>query len=226
MSEETEILATFDVYADAYCAKDIDGLMELFDGGDDISLIGTGADELCTGRAEIRSLFERNFSEATAERFEWHWRHLTRRGDAATVAASLTIHLSVNGNPLTVPIRWTVSLHRLDERWLWLHRHASAAATNQDDGAAYPGRTHSWRRDPAVRYTDLDPSSVLLDPRTQRIFDLNPAGRVVWESIDEGIETAVERVIATFAVDEEAARRDVALLVAQLADAGLVVPDG
>ncbi len=83
--------ATLDTYADAYCAKDVGGLMALFDPGDDVSVIGTGADELCTSQAEIRRLFERNFAEATADRFDWHWRHVTRRGDTATVAASLTI---------------------------------------------------------------------------------------------------------------------------------------
>ena len=72
MSEESEVLATLDAYADAYCAKDTDVLMALFDTGDDISVIGTGADELCAGRSEIRDLFERNFAAATAHRFEWH----------------------------------------------------------------------------------------------------------------------------------------------------------
>ncbi len=142
MSESSEVLATLDTYADAYCAKNVGDLMALFDPRDDVSVIGTGADELCTGQAEIRRLFERNFAEATADRFDWHWRHVTRRGDSATVAASLTIHLHVNGDPLAVPIRWTVSLHRLDGPWLWLHRHASAAATNQDHGAAYPGQAN------------------------------------------------------------------------------------
>ncbi len=71
-------------------------------------------------------------------------------------------------------------------------------------------------------FTDLDACSVLLHPRTQRVFDLNPTGTVVWNSIDDGIETAVERVVATFAIDEERARLDVTALLAQLADAGLV----
>ena len=141
MSVEDEVLATFEGYADAYCGKDLDALMALFDPGDDISVIGTGADELCAGRSDIRALFERNFAEATAGRFEWHWRHVTVRGDTATVAASLTIHLLVAGEALAVPVRWTVSLHRDEGRWLWLHRHASAAASDQDDGAAYPGQT-------------------------------------------------------------------------------------
>lgn len=54
MTPERDLLATLDEYADAYCAKDIDRLMRLFDEGDDVSVIGTGEDELCSGRAEIR----------------------------------------------------------------------------------------------------------------------------------------------------------------------------
>ena len=40
MTTEDDILATLEEYADAYCAKDIDRLMALFDAGDDISVIG------------------------------------------------------------------------------------------------------------------------------------------------------------------------------------------
>jgi ketosteroid isomerase-like protein len=135
---EAEILATLEEYASAYCAKDLDRLMALFDEGDDISIIGTGADELCAGRAAIRDLFARNFSEATAEQFEWHWTKVTVRGDTAVVATTLTIHLDMDGNKIQVPIRWTVSLCRKSGGWLWLHRHASAAAGGQDEGTAYP----------------------------------------------------------------------------------------
>ncbi len=46
MSPHGELLVTLDEYADAYCAKNLDRLMALFDTGDDISIIGTGADEL------------------------------------------------------------------------------------------------------------------------------------------------------------------------------------
>ena len=138
MHEQDEILATLDLYADAYCAKDIGRLMQLFDTGDDISVIGTGQDELCSGPLQIRDLFERNFAEATAERFDWHWRQVTRRGEAAVVAATLTIHLQLDNQPVQVPMRWTVSLAKTNGRWAWLHRHASSAADSQDEGAAYP----------------------------------------------------------------------------------------
>ena len=138
MALDRGMLATMDEYADAYCAKDIGRLMALFDEGEDISVIGTGQDELCSGREQIQDLFLRNFSEATASRFEWHWRQTTLRGDTGLVSASLTIHLRVDGKPLQVPLRWTVVARRDGDRWLWLHRHASSAAASQEEGGAYP----------------------------------------------------------------------------------------
>ncbi len=138
MDQESALLATLDSYADAYCAKNIDELMSLFDDGDDISVIGTGEDELCSGRDQIRSLFLRNFDDATANRFEWHWRQPTVRGDTGVVAVLLTIHLEIDGRFVKVPIRWTVTAHHDDKRWVWLHRHASSAALSQDKGTAYP----------------------------------------------------------------------------------------
>ncbi len=47
MTTERDILDTLETYAEAYCEKDIGRLMELFDVGNDISIIGTGADDMC-----------------------------------------------------------------------------------------------------------------------------------------------------------------------------------
>ena len=138
MAEEEAVLATLEEYAEAYCSKDVDRLMSLFDDGDDVSLIGTGADELCTGRSAIEAVIRRNFAEATATRFQWHWKHVTITDGFAVVAITLTIHLSTRDGPLQVPVRWTVSLALRSGRWRWLHRHASSAAASQEEGAAYP----------------------------------------------------------------------------------------
>lgn len=132
------VLATLDAYAAAYCAKDIKTLMAVFDDSDDISAIGTGADELCAGRSEVQDLFLRNFAEATATRFEWDWVVPTISDTHAVVAATLLIHLELDGKLIQVPVRWTVVMRRAADRWVWLHRHASAAAAGQDEGQAYP----------------------------------------------------------------------------------------
>ena len=132
------ILATLDDYAGAYCAKDIDSLMHVFDNSDNISVIGTGADEICVGRDAVRDLFLRNFDEASANRFEWNWVDTRVSENHAVISTTLTIHLEYMKKQLKVPLRWTVVLKKEDDRWVWIHRHASTSASNQEDGQAYP----------------------------------------------------------------------------------------
>ena len=136
------VMATLEEYARTYCSKDIDGLMAVFDDCDEISVIGTGADELCCGRTQVRELFLRNFNEARVHRFDWDWRHATIDGGHAVVAVSLRIDLELDGARSQVPLRWTVSLRRREGRWVWLHRHASSPASDQGDGWAYPTGDH------------------------------------------------------------------------------------
>lgn len=138
MNNAQSVLNTLDEYAEAYCAKDVERIMDLFSDEDEISVIGTGADELCSGGEQIRALFQRNFEEATAHHFEWDWRHVTIAGDCAVVATTLTIQLRVDNDEIQVPLRWTVCLIKCSENWKWLHRHASSAAATQEEGAAYP----------------------------------------------------------------------------------------
>lgn len=138
MNDQSAVLATLEEYAAAYCDKDLPRLMAIFVEGEQISLIGTGADELCSGRDMVASVFERNFRDATATRFEWLWEDVAIHGNAATVAVTLNIHLTIDGESLIVPVRWTVSLVKPGADWKWVHRHASSAAGSQDDGAAYP----------------------------------------------------------------------------------------
>ena len=138
MNEQQAVLATLEDYATSYCEKDIDGLMNVFADGDGISLIGTGADELCGGREAVRKVFLRNFEEATAKQFEWHWKHIIILDVQAVVSITLTIHLDYHGQDIKVPVRWTVALSKQGGQWRWLHRHASAAASSQDSGTAYP----------------------------------------------------------------------------------------
>jgi ketosteroid isomerase-like protein len=93
-TDPERVLATLDEYAEAYCAKDLDRLMAIFVDGEHVSLIGTGSDELCSGRQAVASIFSRNFNDATAKRFEWGWNDVVVHGNAATVAMSLVIHLN------------------------------------------------------------------------------------------------------------------------------------
>ncbi len=132
------IKSTLDDYASAYCAKDIDSLMHVFDDSDNISVIGTGADELCVGRAAVKELFLRNFGEATAIKFEWDWVDVRTSGNHAVISVTFNLHVDYMGDQLTIPLRWTVVVKKENGRWVWIHRHASAAASSQEEGEAYP----------------------------------------------------------------------------------------
>ncbi|RJX75381.1 hypothetical protein DZ860_01490 [Vibrio sinensis] len=137
MQELDEIVATLEDYAKAYCAKDIDALMLVFDSMGDISVIGTGEDELCSGAKSVEALFLRNFAEATATKFEWGWSDIIVSDGCAVVSQCLTIHLNTKNGAISVPIRWSVVLKKR-ERWVWVHRHASIASGSQAKGQAYP----------------------------------------------------------------------------------------
>lgn len=137
MSDRDEVIATLDDYARAYCDKNIDALMKVFDSDNSISVIGTGADELCSGEQSIKQLFLRNFAEATATKFEWGWTDVVISNNHAVIALSLVIHLNTESGQISVPIRWSVALKKTD-RWVWLHRHASTASGSQKKGKAYP----------------------------------------------------------------------------------------
>lgn len=132
------IKSTLEDYAKAYCEKDIDALMNVFDNSENISVIGTGADELCVGQNQVRNLFLRNFEEASATKFEWDWIDVRISDNHAVVSVTLTIYLEHKGNNLKIPLRWTVVLKNINHKWVWIHRNASTSASNQEDGQAYP----------------------------------------------------------------------------------------
>ncbi len=138
MTERDAILATLEEYAAAYCCKDVDRMMRLFDQVNDISVIGTGQDELCSGPTDIRRLFERNFAGANATGFNWGWQHVTIADDFALIATEVSLELESGGTHMTVPLRWTVALVKRPDGWKWLHRNASVAAGGQKAGDAYP----------------------------------------------------------------------------------------
>ena len=83
-----------------------------------------------------------------------------------------------------------------------------------------------WVRPDTVMVSDLGDEVVLLDTATRAMHTLNRTGRVVWMSIEDGIDAAVDRVAAQFAVDADTARRDVVELVDGLVASGLLVERG
>ncbi len=73
--------------------------------------------------------------------------------------------------------------------------------------------------------TDLGDEVVLLDPRTQEMYALDDVGRFVWfASTGADLEGIAARVADRYAIGLDVAERDVAILVAELAEANLLEP--
>jgi len=144
MNDRDAVLETLEDYATAYCAKDVDALMRVFDDSDEITLIGTGSSEnLRVGKEEVKDVFVRNFRDATAKEFIYGQKHIYINENAAVVSIVLTLKLEIDGDAVSVPLRWTVSLIKQNAdkpngRWVWVHRHASTPAAGQNDDSAYP----------------------------------------------------------------------------------------
>jgi hypothetical protein len=72
----------------------------------------------------------------------------------------------------------------------------------------------------------VDDELVILDVPSGRFFGLNDVGSVIWDRLERDAthDQLVDAVVAVFDVDRETASVDVASLVDQLTDAGLVTP--
>lgn len=81
---------------------------------------------------------------------------------------------------------------------------------------------HRYRPREGVIETDLDDELVLLDPDTQQMYSLNETGRWLWRRLPESPKALAQGLAESFAVGLEQARNDVAELLAELREAGLL----
>ena len=80
------------------------------------------------------------------------------------------------------------------------------------------------KRSSSTMARSVDDELVILDVPSGRFFGLNDVGSVIWDRLERDAthEQLVDTVVAVYDVDRETASADVASLVDQLTDAGLV----
>ena len=89
------------------------------------------------------------------------------------------------------------------------------------------GEGDTFRPQPDVVSRRLDEQTVLVNLRTNRIFELNRTGARLWDVLGEGSSESqiVERLLAEFEVPQEQLEREVRALLDQLLDEGLISSD-
>ena len=96
-----------------------------------------------------------------------------------------------------------------------------------NDASNDPPPATRYRRLDGVIETELDTELILLDPASQAMFSLNAVGARIWRLLDSANDAAIVAAVVTdFDVDDATASRDVAVLLGQLAEAGLLVVGG
>lgn len=116
---------------------DADGVVALFT-GDDAVVVGTGADEVRFGLADIRAQVERDMSQADEISVVMENPRFNIAGDAAFVYTDARFVGSAGGESFELPVRWTVGLINAEDGWKVAQFHVSVAYGEQAEGESFP----------------------------------------------------------------------------------------
>ena len=133
----SEIIRAIDEAAEAFEQRDMARFLDLFAPDADVVMYGTGRDEKCLGREEIRRAFERAWAQSESASFQLGWRSISSAGPVAWVAADATVRVEVEGRVLTEDLRITFVFERRDDRWLCVQSHDSLPAAGQEEGRSF-----------------------------------------------------------------------------------------
>ena len=109
-SEEVE--AVIQKLTGAYKARNLNDVMACFASDDDVSLIGTGADEKRIGPAQIQSQVERDWSQTDSIEMTFTWKLISATGPVAWVNADGSFNIQAGGQAMALPARVSFVLEK------------------------------------------------------------------------------------------------------------------
>jgi ketosteroid isomerase-like protein len=134
---DTEVHGVIQQWLDGYRAKDVEALVSLSI-GDEIVLVGTGADEVRFGLAAFREQAARDFSQADELAMSLDNVRVDRFGDAAFAYGDVAVSGTVGGAPFEMAgLRCTFGLVRTADGWRFVQSHLSAPAGGQAPGSSF-----------------------------------------------------------------------------------------
>ncbi len=135
----TEVEAVLNQWSEAYRAKDIDALVG-FAIGDDVQLVGTGADEVRFGLDAYRAQAERDLTQADEASMTFSNLRVTTVGDVAFAYCDVRVAGSAGGQAFDMSgLRFTVGLARTADGWRMVQSHLSTPDSAQDEGSSFEG---------------------------------------------------------------------------------------
>jgi signal transduction histidine kinase len=96
---------------------------------DDITGIGTAADERIFSKSGFYTIIERQREQSKGLNIKWHIAPIVHRvskdGNSAVFTDDIILKMNVQGNPLKMDLRFTIVLEFQDDKWLVVHWHGS-----------------------------------------------------------------------------------------------------
>lgn len=132
------VVAVLNHMADAYRARDPEGLKAVLGSDADVFMFGTGADEKRVGWDQIRTQAERDWSQAESAQIRFSDIRVSSAGNVAWTSADATFEFTAGGQSTSMPARMTATLENRHGRWLLMQSHFSFAAAGQPEGASFP----------------------------------------------------------------------------------------
>ncbi len=134
---ETEIKALIEEMWTRYAQKDLEGCLEFWANDPDVTVIGTGVDEVRLGAEELRNAMKRDFEQAGSITQSIEWLRISAVRDAAWSAGTITLTTTVNGNEVVLPARQTNVCVKQSGAWRIVQLHLSLPAMDQGAGRSW-----------------------------------------------------------------------------------------
>jgi hypothetical protein len=110
-----------------FTRRDVHQVLSLFARGPETVFIGSEADEIAAGPAQLRNLLEALFAREEIYHWRWGQLHINASGHTAWLVTQ-AILLVEGPEPLELPYRMTLVLQRCGDTWLIVHYHGSEPA--------------------------------------------------------------------------------------------------
>ena len=135
---DAEVKSAIAALADHYEKRNLPGLATCFAPDDDVTLIGTGADERRVGRAQIEAQASRDWQQTDAAAMRFDTITVSAAGDIAWATTDAAFEIKVGPQDIRLPARVTFVLERRNSAWLIVQCHCSVPFAGQDAGQSVP----------------------------------------------------------------------------------------
>ena len=125
-------------YREAYLRRDVEGLLALFAPEPDITVMGTGTDELSIGVAVLRNQFTRDITQADEIVWDFPAPVVACLGSVAWTLVQANVHARMGSIREDLALRASVVAVRVGDRWLIHQMHCSLPSPGQPEGESFP----------------------------------------------------------------------------------------